>query len=168
MPGYRGFSMSNNAAACYDLGMMPRSKWTRAAILERVRAVDPIKAEQFKGLKLHQLRALLAYDSYHHTGLYFNSTDFYRLDDDAIRAATFDDLKLIQDREPPKLSECLYIARVQAWSGTRKHPKMIGYEYPIGRIKGNWLISDDGKRYSLSASRMERYKRYEGFNDLER
>lgn len=38
MAGYSGYSMSNNAVDAYESGEKPRSKWTKAAILNAIEA----------------------------------------------------------------------------------------------------------------------------------
>lgn len=81
MAGYYGFSMSNNAAHAYDSGEMPLSKWTKATILEQCGE----KAPMLKSLTAKELKCELLYNSsWHHTSKYFNRTEFYSIDDEAL------------------------------------------------------------------------------------
>lgn len=58
----KGRGMSINALEAYDNGIMPVSKWNKKL-----------------GLKSDELKSILDYDSWHHTGKYAMKTDFYRL-----------------------------------------------------------------------------------------
>ena len=57
MSGYNGFSMSNNAVAAYDDGLLPASK---------IKAVTPILIERF-----------CRYAEWHHSSKAFNRVKFY-------------------------------------------------------------------------------------------
>lgn len=37
MAGYDGYSMSNNAREAYEYGYMPKSKWTKATMIEAIK-----------------------------------------------------------------------------------------------------------------------------------
>ena len=63
--GYVGWSMSRRAAAACEDGEMPKSKWTK-------------KDELF--------HTFLYNSSWHHTSKFFNETDFYAIDEDALAA----------------------------------------------------------------------------------
>lgn len=90
MAGYNwNEGMSNNAVACYEDGIMPKSKWNKESILYVINKdfgnnitnvfnfiLDNVTLKSFK-------EAFLCYDSYHHTSKYFNTTNFYRLDFDS-------------------------------------------------------------------------------------
>ena len=79
--GYIGHSMSRRAAEAYEDGEMPKSKWTKKAMVAAIQSYcdefdmsfDPEVFEQF----FHK-------SSWHHTSKFFNETDFYKLDEDAI------------------------------------------------------------------------------------
>ena len=32
------------------------------------------------------------------------------------------------------------------WGGTKRHPKIVGYETMTGEIKGDWCISSTGRK----------------------
>ncbi|MBB6478223.1 hypothetical protein HNR45_001293 [Negativicoccus succinicivorans] len=86
--GYDGNSMSNRARAAYDLGEKPMSKWTKDEIIEAVEdyldeteAETAISVDEIKALPAWLLRQeFLTYRSWHHTGAFYNATDFYGLD----------------------------------------------------------------------------------------
>lgn len=73
--GYSGASMSVNARAAYEAGEMPRSKWTKAAILGALRGYcdemdllyDPAVESETKAALFDRF---IAYSSWHHTGAY--------------------------------------------------------------------------------------------------
>lgn len=89
--GYIGASMSANARAAYEAGEMPRSKWTKAAILGALRGYcdemdllyDPAVESETKAALFDRF---IAYSSWHHTGAYARETEFFALDE-ARRAA---------------------------------------------------------------------------------
>lgn len=79
--GYSGASMSANARAAYEAGEMPRSKWTKAAILGALRGYcdemdllyDPAVESETKAALFDRF---IAYSSWHHTGAYARETEF--------------------------------------------------------------------------------------------
>lgn len=109
--GYIGASMSANARAAYEAGEMPRSKWTKAAILGALRGYcdemdllyDPAVESETRAALFDRF---IAYSSWHHTGAYARETEFFALDEAerkfaaaARRAAAFREgkPKLMQD-----------------------------------------------------------------------
>lgn len=105
MAGYSGYSMSNNAVDAYESGEKPRSKWTKAAILNAIEAEVlngtlslQCNIEKLKQAPLSFLRTkVLQYASWHHTSKYFNRTDFYSLDTDYLASLT--DKRINEDVE---------------------------------------------------------------------
>lgn len=90
--GYSGFSMSKRAAAAYDGGEMPRSKWTKSAIVERVREFCDDEDLAYdtaveKMAKSELFNRFISWSSWHHTSRMINATDFYSLDEAACREA---------------------------------------------------------------------------------
>jgi hypothetical protein len=76
--GYKGNSMSINANLAYSNGEMPKSKWTKLAILEHLRNEDRDDlAEKATSLPVYVVRKFLENTSIHHTGALFNQTRFY-------------------------------------------------------------------------------------------
>ena len=90
--GYIGASMSANARAAYEAGEMPRSKWTKAAILDALRGYcdemdllyDPAVESETKAALFDRF---IAYSSWHHTGAYARETEFFALDEAAVVGA---------------------------------------------------------------------------------
>lgn len=90
--GYDGYSMSNNARAAYDAGMMPLSKWTKSDILNGIREEYNIPEEVYAviaKLPLGYLRdKFLETREWHHTSSMYNATDFYQIDADYLDTDT--------------------------------------------------------------------------------
>ena len=90
--GYIGASMSANAQAAYEAGEMPRSKWTKAAIIAVLRGYcdemdllyDPAVESETKAALFDRF---IAYSSWHHTGAYARETEFFALDEAAVVGA---------------------------------------------------------------------------------
>lgn len=80
--GYNGCSMSVRATEAYEDGEYPLSKWTKSCFVE---ALEDYSFD-FSKLTKAMLTNFLEYAGWHHTGLYANQTDFYRLDDDKVKA----------------------------------------------------------------------------------
>lgn len=99
MAGYNGFSMSNNAVAAYADGEMPLSKWTKAAILEAIFENCEIaeeKANLLRKMIAKELKgAFLHLSSWHHTSKFYNCTNFYSLDFEAVEKMTAEEIKNI-------------------------------------------------------------------------
>lgn len=90
--GYSGASMSVNARAAYEAGEMPRSKWTKAAIIGALRGYcdemdllyDPAVESETRAALFDRF---IAYSSWHHTGAYARETEFFALDEAAVVGA---------------------------------------------------------------------------------
>lgn len=90
--GYIGASMSANARAAYEAGEMPRSKWTKTAILGALRGYcdemdllyDPAVESETKAALFDRF---IASSSWHHTGAYARETEFFALDEAAVVGA---------------------------------------------------------------------------------
>ena len=88
-PGYDGQSMSTRARAAYAGGEMPKSRWTKVAMLEAIKdyceefgiVYDPTRVRYTKG-ELFDM--FFEWKSWHHTGKYANVTDFYGIDEEAV------------------------------------------------------------------------------------
>lgn len=88
--GYVGWSMSRRAAEAYEDGEMPKSKWTKKAMVAAIQSYcdefdmlfDP---DLLKGMHKDEVFERFFYESsWHHTSKFFNETDFYKLDEDAV------------------------------------------------------------------------------------
>ncbi len=76
-------NMSNRAVAAYDGGEMPLSKWTKAELDGAIKAQTSSKevADILTALPVEGKKAILNRSSWHHTGIFYNATDFYEMPD---------------------------------------------------------------------------------------
>lgn len=99
MAGYNRYSMSNNAVAAYADGEMPLSKWTRAAIFEAIAEnceITEEKAGLLRKMTAKELKeTFLHFSSWHHTSKFYNCTNFYNLDFEAVEKMTAEEIKSI-------------------------------------------------------------------------
>lgn len=130
MSGYNGFSMSNNAVMAYDDGKMPKSKWTKKAILRAVSTIDPEKAEWLKSVKLAVLKDhVLTCSEWHHTSSWYNETDFFEVDEDFVLELTPEKLIELKQETEHKAKMVNAPRRYNAdfkyleWSGSRNFRK---------------------------------------------
>ena len=88
--GYIGHSMSRRAAEAYEDGEMPKSKWTKKAMVAAIQAYcdefDMFFApDVLKGMHKDEVfERFFHKSSWHHTSKFFNETDFYKLDENAV------------------------------------------------------------------------------------
>ena len=93
--GYSGWSMSNRAVAAYENGEMPKSKWTKKAMIAALKdslywsddsdepwAVWDASIEKMKKDEIFEL--FFEYKSWHHCSKFCNEVDFYGVDEDAL------------------------------------------------------------------------------------
>jgi hypothetical protein len=157
MSGYHNFSMSNNAISAYESGEMPRSKWTKGAIIDAISEIakdySEINVSGFKKVRAEILREqVLRRSSWHHTSSYFNETVFYTVSVNDVLSAN----KRIDKLQAAKVEKIVKpeVKRVRAhyleWSGTRKHPKATDCE-AVGEIRGNWFYPD-GESFKKSTT----------------
>lgn len=92
--GYSGWSMSVRAVQAYENSEMPKSKWTKTAMLNVIYewlGDNGIQITSKQAVNLSSLPKAVLFDtlftpsSWHHTSKRFNKTDFYSLDADALR-----------------------------------------------------------------------------------
>lgn len=118
--GYSGASMSVNAAAAYEAGEMPRSRWTKAAIVDALRGYcdewdllyDPAVESETRAALFDRF---IAYSSWHHTGAYARETEFFALDEEAV-VGTFREL------EPDEVAER---DRIRAEAAAARHSRWL-------------------------------------------
>lgn len=168
MAGYRNdFSMSNNAFDAYQSGEMPKSKWTKKAIVAEIQramadgeldcaAVQWTLAD-IMSAPAASLKNYLTKSSRHHTSSWYNYTDFYSVDFDRLALASAADLLECVNpikREAPEMWECAFLV----WSGTKRHPKATETT-AIGKIVGNWFFLSDGSKKSINANGFRKIKK---------
>lgn len=160
--GYDGYSMSNNARVAYSYGKMPKSKWTKDAILDGIRAEykEYIPEEVYAviaKLPLGYLRdKFLETREWHHTSSMYNATDFYQIDANFLDTDTtaegmidflkqdYAEWKADYEKEKAKKTavkdskgEFVYF-RYLEWGGSRAHPRAYERE-GYGYVKGDWV-----------------------------
>lgn len=159
MAGYNGYSMSNNAIAAYDQGLKPYSKWVKSDFIYFSETLPEDKKKAIKNARIKELRSLLKYCEWHHTGLMFKKTDFYAINDELIESMNTDELiSFLSPVEEKKPDEYRAICTFLEWSGTRKHPKATELTEE-GTIKGNWFYRYDGSKKSITANGFKIKKR---------
>ena len=149
MSGYCGYSMSNNAVDAYRCGEKPLSKWLKTDLIDAIEDVieDKTDIAKFKKLTVKQLKShFLCKTSWHHTSKMYNETSFYSIDEDNIDR--FLKGELVITNEKVKASEQKEMIEIEypVWGGTKRHPKIVGYETMTGEIKGDWCVSTTGRK----------------------
>ena len=86
--GYVGSSMSTRAQAAYEAGEMPKSKWTKAVIVNAIKSFcdddDRVYDPSIEKMKKADLQdAFISWKSWHHTSRYANMTNFYGINEAA-------------------------------------------------------------------------------------
>ena len=159
MAGYDGYSMSKNARDAYDRGSKPLSKWNKAEIIATLKAEDAMEGAEkerlIKSLPTPLLKDLtLIVSEWHHTGSYYNKTDFYTVDSDKIADMTVEQIrealkahKEHQEEEKRRKEEEAKGRPVKAhyleWTGSRNYPHASD-KIDTGIIRGNWFYPDHG------------------------
>lgn len=157
MSGYYKSKMSNNAVLAYENGAMPISKWSKQAVLDEL--PDDVR-EIAKKYSADAVRYyFLAYDSYHHTGKYFNCTDFFSIDEYAIH--NFDEAELakfdeqfkdpkVEKKSKPTLAYCTW----GEWGGTRSHPRLVNHSgYCV--LQGNWAYTEELTKKKINGNHFD-------------
>lgn len=165
--GYIGNSMSVRAAEAYSCGEKPLSKWKKSDIFSEFAECLPERftAEEINTFKTYPLAALKAVflkkTSWHHTGKFFNETDFYGIDelDGWSYELIIEQLNRAKQKKPAPVEsaekwECKFLE----WSGTRKHPKAVEVT-ETGTIKGNWFFREDGTKKSVTAKGFKKIRK---------
>lgn len=152
--GYVGYSMSVRACEAYDEGEMPKSKWTKAKMIEAVHsACEEFEVEypdNLAKLKRDEIFAhLFTCSSWHHTSMMCNETDFYAVSEKRVKQLSEErvsewiakrDAKKEQDtRSGVSTSQKREYARISftEWIGSRNHRQpreQLGW----GEIVGDW------------------------------
>ena len=170
---YIGQKMSVRACEAYENGEKPLSKWTKTDIIDEVlKERKDITRKELNRYNKEALNFFLICSSWHHTGSYFNSTNFYSLNENTIglskgniieelnnrmewiKQAKQEEKQAKQEENPQKC-----IVSYVEWEGTRKHPKAVNRE-AYGIIKGNWVYLEDCKK-SLSGKYIRVVKKFD-------
>ncbi|MCD7824911.1 MAG: hypothetical protein LUH14_02960 [Clostridiaceae bacterium] len=100
MAGYNGVSMSNNARAAYADGEKPFSKWSKTAMMEALAEVSNLDFSVLTKKEIFE--NLFRCSSWHHTGKFYNCTDFYSVDEEKASAATAEMISNIISSRPKR------------------------------------------------------------------
>ena len=155
MENYIGWKMSKDAYRAYKRGEMPKSKWTKAILLECVGEAGmlggEISRDVLSKLSLKTLReVLLKRTDRHNTGKYGRNTVFYDFNSSALTEWTLQKL-LDYDAECRKRGksekeryenlEKRAVCRYLVWPETTEDLTPREKE-AIGTIKGRWFFPD--------------------------
>lgn len=166
--GYVGSSMSVRAAAAYDGGEKPMSRWTKAEIIDAVSSYGAWDESDLKRFRKATLAGyFLRVSSWHHTGKYAAETTFYAPREDrceerdmaALEERAADDAE--EKAEKPQ-AEKVRIS-YEEWEGTRRHGR-FERRSELGIMVGDWVYISTGKKradgsHVLSIERFERAPR---------
>ncbi len=160
--GYFGSSMSERAREAYSDGERPLSKWSKCDIIDEVVELSDnrfTESDLRKFTKQTLAKAFLVNSSWHHTSIFANETDFYKIDEYDVNEATLQDLQNIQNtlKEKKQKTSRQEIKKEKAkidydqWEGSRNYGKFINYKCYCIIIDG-WAYLPDGSKKSLSSS----------------
>lgn len=154
---YINQSMSERAAEAYDRNSMPLSRWTKEKIIEEVNFVNKNININKMTLKLMKM-LFLVQNGWHHTGKYFNKTNFYKINADYVENLTQEQIDLIvendkKERKPrekkAKPSKIWAIVSFTVWEGHyRNYKTPYVYTEIVSFLEGDKIIqtSEGGKR----------------------
>lgn len=101
--GYVGHSMSVNAKLAREDGERPISEWTKKAFREAISSISPEKAKLIAKINPSVLHIyFLERTASHHTSSWYNPTQFYALNVDAVKNISTDTLIELAKLKPPK------------------------------------------------------------------
>jgi hypothetical protein len=91
--GYVGSSMSIGAMEAYEAGERPKSRWTKALMLDAIgdacRDAERVMLPEVSKLRKDEVFSrFFVVTSWHHTSKYANETDFYGVDEMAVEEAS--------------------------------------------------------------------------------
>lgn len=148
--------MSNRAVEAYDYGAMPKSKWSKSALVSGIVSEifgDRIAPEVQKALNAHSINFLrknfLEYDSWHHTGKYYNHTDFFRIaalgEAEALEILQREEVKAEPVKDPAIPARADWVEFVRTSRGWKAE------EYSVhGRIVDHtWFFGLNGSKKKL-------------------
>lgn len=153
--GYIGQKMSVRAKEAYEAGELRLAQIRKSdmlSCLERTFIEKSIKDENYKKKLLKKplqafknIIALYYSTGWHHTGKYFNKTEFYEIPealDERELDYIYEYVKEIKEKKIIKYA----IADKNVWGGTKRYPKITGSETFYGELKNDWLYDETSKR----------------------
>ncbi len=156
--GYVGKKYSKNALNCYESEIYPLSYWSKDEILSHYSDEFISQFELTNKTKKVLQYCLLSYDSWHHTGSYYNQTDFYKLASEEELKEEFTPEEFINFLDLAKIEtakkkavkkECtvekVYVEYEENISSYRNYPNFKKFK-AYGVKKGNWIYTLRGKK----------------------
>lgn len=106
--GYIGRSMSVNAKIAYDNDIKPLSRWRKADFVNIIEDAYDAQVKRIKG----SYKQFLVVSEWHHTGMFFQATNFYRINEEKVaRAVEAGDIIFYTEAEVLALEEAAEEAR---------------------------------------------------------
>lgn len=144
MAGYNYYEgMSNNALDAYEDGKKPLSKIT----------AQDLKLAGWQGTKAEALRLAKSgfwqpCEWHHSGGTWYNRVDFYDPTELVEKWRGTSEQKRLNALEPEEKSneEKKVRGEYTLWGGSRRRPKIVGYEPFIGTLRGNWIYLKNGDK----------------------
>ena len=148
--GYCGRSTSRNSLIARKMGSRPISEWSKTRIMDGLDEIAATRRSLFKKISLPVLQAYcLRRTGYHHTSKWFNKTDFYELNQEAISSLPDETLVALAKLGKPG-------AVIETTNGTFKYIVWESFRGRYGRYtKPNHIeipkakIDAKGKFYSV-------------------
>lgn len=178
--GYVGMKRSVNSQFAIEDYEIPLTHFNKELIQDFIDKNEEYEALRTRTVKFWKYVAeRIGSTSWHHTGAYFNKTNHYSLSTVAEELleneAKWEEKykAYLESEKESSTTENIFLSviNVQIWGGTKKHPKIVGYERVMGVIKGDWLhaVSQaEQSKYKLSANKVEAQANFplEGYNEL--
>jgi len=121
--GYIGRSMSVNAKIAYDNDIKPLSRWRKADLVDIIEDAYDAQVKRIKG----SYKNYLVVSEWHHTGPFFQATNFYRIDEEKVaRAVEAGDIIFYTEAEVLALEEASRVeeearqARMKEWAARER------------------------------------------------
>ncbi|WP_271005722.1 hypothetical protein [Listeria seeligeri] len=178
--GYIGTKRSNNSQFAIENYEVPLNHFNKDIIQTFINENEEYESLRTATVKFWKYVAeRIGSTSWHHTGSYFNETNHYSLSTVAEELleneAKWEEKykAYLEGEKESNATENIFLSviNVQIWGGTKKHPKIVGYEKVMGVIKGDWLYAvsqAEQNKYKLSANKVEAQTNFplERYNEL--
>lgn len=184
--GYVGASRSVRSQEAVDFYEVPMSMINKSLIEDFLDEQEDFSSDDFSFLsKLSVAKwkyianERVSASSWHHTSSYFNETYHYSLYAIAekmleIKDTLDSDYKAYCESKKKDIPNIKYgVIKVQVWGGSRKRPRLEGYEEVAGIVVGDWLFYKNNHsingylgKYKTTANKVEWLKEYDSYADL--
>ncbi|MFA5448849.1 MAG: hypothetical protein WC292_00185 [Clostridia bacterium] len=184
--GYVGASRSVRSQEAVDSYEVPMSMIKKALIEDFLDEQDDFTSEDINFLSKvsvakwkYVASERMSVSSWHHTSSYFNETYHYSLCSISdklleIKDTLDTDYKEYRDSKKKEVSDVKYgVIKVQVWGGSRKRPRLEGYEEVAGIVVGDWLFYKNNHsingciaKFKTTANKVEWLKEYDSYADL--